>query len=254
MSLPFRRADFRRTCVGVVVVRRCFGVNGSIFPSGMGKDRRAREGRWVSCNCHALNRFGRRFISSTPKKGQQTATMHCQPGARVVTLPTAGMGERALRCARARVVFFWRRHSVSGIRCGAWRPGLFVINQTKPPFTTHKHKHRTKSNQVLAMAMLSRRALRRRLRFRTDRRALGRDARDCGAPASRRWCCSLSLLSSSSSLPSIILVSSTPTWETVEKTQRMFLCSCRCCVCRRCLSSSSSSLMCQWDAMQLWNK
>ena len=31
------------------------------------------------------------------------------------------------------------------------------------------------------MAMLSRRALRRRLRFRTDRRALGRDARDCGA-------------------------------------------------------------------------
>lgn len=128
-----------------------------------------------------FNRFGRRFISSTPKKGQQTATMHCQPGARVGTLPTAGMGERALRFARARVVFFWRRHSVSGIRCGAWRPGLFVINQTKPPFTTHKHKHRTKSNQVLAMAMLSRRALRRRLRFRTDRRALGRDARDCGA-------------------------------------------------------------------------
>ena len=147
----------------------------------MGKDRRAREGRWVSCNCHALNRFGRRFISSTPKKGQQTATMHCQPGARVVTLPTAGMGERALRCARARVVFFWRRDSVSGIRCGAWRPGLFVINQTKPPFATHKHKHRTKSNQVLAMAMLPRRALRRRLPFRTDRRALGRDARDCGA-------------------------------------------------------------------------
>ena len=181
MSLPFLRAGCRRTCVGVVVVRRCFGVNGSIFPSGMGKDRRAREGRWVSCNCHALNRFGRRFIPSTPKKGQQTATMHCQPGARVVTLPTAGMGERALRCARARVVFFWRRHSVSGIRCGAWRPGLFVVNQTKPPFTTHKHKHRTKSNQVLAMAMLSRRALRRRLRFRTDRRALGRDARDCGA-------------------------------------------------------------------------
>ena len=152
--MPFLRADCRRTCVGVVVVRRCFGVNESIFPSGMGKDRRAREGRWVSCNCHVLNRFGRRFISSTPKKGQQTATMHCQPGARVGTLPTAGMGERALRFARARVVFFWRRHSVSGIRCGAWRPGLFVINQTKPPFTTHKHKHRTKSNQVLAMAML----------------------------------------------------------------------------------------------------
>ena len=127
MSLPFRRADCRRTCVGVVVVRRCFGVNESIFPSGMGKDRRAREGRWVSCNCHAFNRFGRRFISSTPKKGQQTATTHCQPGARAGTLPTAGMGERALRCARARVVFFWRRHSVSGIRCGAWRPGLFVI-------------------------------------------------------------------------------------------------------------------------------
>ena len=119
------------------MVRRCFGVNEGMFLSGMGKDRRAREGRWVSCNCHALNRFGRRFIPSTPKKGQQTATMHCQPGARAVTLPTAGMGERALRCARARVVFFWRRHSVSGIRCGAWRPGLFVINRPSPHTNTN---------------------------------------------------------------------------------------------------------------------
>ena len=85
-------------------------------------------------------------------------------------------------CASSRCVFLAAAFGVgNSVRRLAPGPGLFVINQTKPPFTTHKHKHRTKSNQVLAMAMLSRRALRRRLRFRTDRRALGRDARDCGA-------------------------------------------------------------------------
>ena len=84
-------------------------VNESTFPSGMRKDRRAREGRWVSCNCHALNRFGGRFIPSTAKKGQQTATTHCQlPAGRTLfgTLSQGRDGGTGVAvCASSRCVF-----------------------------------------------------------------------------------------------------------------------------------------------------